>query len=194
MSDEQTLQSADDTVAWDHIEPVAKQMFRVWMGNGEIEWAKECWQHFAANGLTGASTTLEATATHLRLLALVRVYEQFCGYAWEENPETPLSYLTENLKIDPLSLDILAGPTDSHSSEGDLDEDDLHEAALTAATDAMREEIYACLAQAYGGPVPLYSRMSKTNRSADLEDDGSEFNLTGHHASALQFVTDRFSA
>lgn len=195
MSDhDQPIESASDTVAWEDIESAARQMFHVWMGNGEIEWVKECWQHFANKGLTGNLTKLDATATHLRLLALARIYEQFCGYAWEENPETPIDYLAENLTIDPLALGILAGQAATESFDEDYDDDELREAALIAATDAMRDGIHTCLAKAFGGSVPLYSRMSATNRSADSEDSGSEFEVTGSNCSALEFVTQGFPA
>jgi len=195
MSDEADSSSfSSDVVTWSDIEPAARQMFRVWMGSGEITWVKECWKHFEHKGLTRNTSPLEQTATHLRLLALVCIYEQFCGYMWDENPDTPLSYLTENLSIDPLSLGILAGSASPGSFDEECDEDELREAALGVAIDAMRDEIHSCLAEAYGGSVALYSRMSKTNRAANHEDNGSEFEVTGSNSSALQFVTQGFPA
>lgn len=193
MSDhDQTIAPSDESVAWDDIESSARQMFHVWMGSGEIEWVRECWQHFANEGLTGCLSALDTTATHLRLLALARIYEQFCGYAWEENPETPLSYLAEKLSIDPLSLGILAGAAAPTSFDDDLDEFDLREAALMAATDAMRKEIHTCLSKAYGGDMALYCRMATTNLNPDAEAD--EFRTTNFNYPALQFVTDGFPA
>lgn len=193
MSDDlQALRPLPDTVPWEEIESAARQMFHVWMGNGEIEWVKECWDHFESKGLTRNTGPLETTATHLRLLALVRIYEQFCGYAWDENPETPLSYLSEKLRIDPLALGILAGAALPTIFNADLDEFDLLDAALIAATDAMRKEIHTCLADAYGGDLALYSRMATTHLPTDADAD--EFRITSINYPALEFVTEGFPA
>lgn len=193
MSDEfDNCAPPSDVVAWEDIEAAAGQMFRVWFGDGELVWAKECWQHFKQKGLTRNTGPLEETTTHLHLLALVRIYEQFCGYAWEANPGTPLSYLTENLSIDPLSLGILAGAASSTASYEDLEEFDLREAALIAATDAMRKEIHTCLAEAFGGDMALYCRMATTNLPSDADAD--EFRTTSINYPALQFVTEGFPA
>lgn len=181
-----------EIVSWEDIEPAARKMFHVWMGDGELEWVKECWQHFAAKGLTGNTTALEITATYLRLVALARIYEEFCGYAWEENPETPVDYHAEHVEIDPLALGILAARSGDDSFDEAGEDYELREAALLAATDAMRAEIFDCLSAAYGGAVMLYARMSKTNHSANEEDDEDEFEVTGSNSSALQFVTDGF--
>jgi len=184
--------SQPDVVVWEDIEAAARQMFCVWYGDGELKWARECWQHFEKQGLTRNTGPLEATATHLRLLALVRIYEQFSGYAWDENPGTSLSYLAEQLSIDPLSLGILAGAASSISDGDDLDEIDLREAALMAATDGMRKEIHTCLSAACGGDMALYSRMAATNLPADADAD--EFRSTNFNYRALEFVTSGFPA
>lgn len=182
-----------ERVTWEEIAPAAARMFHVWFGDGEIKWVEECWQHFGDSGLTQRTTLLEETATYLRLAALAQVYEEFCGLAWDENPETPISYLAEHLKIDPLALGVLGAIASPDAFADAVDDTDLSDAALGAITDSQRPEIFACLCQAYGGEVALYSRMSKTNHSADEPDDADEFEVAGPNSAALSYVMNGFS-
>ena len=79
-----------DRIPWEDVEVAASKMFNVWLGDGEIKWVEECWQHFGEANLTDNSPALARTATFLRLLTLARIYEEFCGLAWDENLETPV--------------------------------------------------------------------------------------------------------
>lgn len=146
--------------------------------------------------LTDNSPALERTATFLRLVTLARIYEEFCGLAWDENPETPVTDLVEDLEIDPLSLGILATKADPDVFD-DVADKYIHEAVLLAATDAQRREIFDCLRNGFGDEFKLYSRMSKTNRSGNEtddcnEDDGSEFDITESNSVALSYVVNGF--
>jgi len=183
-------QNSDDTVNWEDIEGSASNKFRVWVDGGELEWAEECWGHFKAKGLTGNSTILEQTATNLRLVTLARIYEEFAGLAWDENPEKGIDYLSENLEIDPVALGILANTAGATDFEDFYEDYDLREAALISATKAQRAEIFACLCAAYGGDVPLYSRMLRTNPSERVD---VMLDVTKGHCTSLQFVMDGFS-
>jgi len=182
----------NNMVSWADIESAAAKMFKVWTDGGELEWAKECWQHFSEAGLTGNVGVLETTKTYLRLVALARIYEEFCGRAWDENPDTPLDYLAENLEMDPVALGILAASDNEADFRDSSDYYELREAAMRSVTNAMRREIFECLAHAYGNEIKLYSRMSKTNHSADVEDDGDEFEVTGSNSIAYEYVTNGF--
>jgi hypothetical protein len=182
--------NSDDTVNWEDIKGSASNMFHVWGDGGEFEWAEECWGHFKAKGLAGNSTILEQTATNLRLVTLACIYEEFAGLAWDENPESGVDYLSENLEIDSLALGILAATASPDNFNDAGDEYELREAALLSATSAQRSEIFACLCAAYGGEVPLYSRMARTYPS---ERDGDEFDVTGGNCRSLQFVMNGFS-
>ena len=179
-------------VAWTEVETAAAKMFNVWSGGGELVWVKECWEHLSQAALTGNTTVMETTATHLRLVALARIYEEFCGCAWDENPETDAHTLAEDLEIDPVALGILAAASDKDDFDEASDDYELREAALLAVTDSMRSEIFACLAKAYGGEVQLCSRMAQTNHSPDEDDDGDEFEITGPNSTAYGFVTEGF--
>jgi hypothetical protein len=181
-----------ERITWAEVQEAASKMFHVWLGNGEITWVEECWHHLGEADLTDNTSVLEATATALRLVTLARIYEEFCGLAWDENPETPVDYLAEDLDIDPLALGILASKASPEAFDDACDDSELREASLLAATDAQRREIYDCLSTAYGDETQLYSRMSETNQSASDEDYEDEFNLTGSNSGALSYVMNGF--
>jgi hypothetical protein len=183
--------NSDDTVNWEDIKSSASNMFHVWGDGGELEWAEECWGHFKAKGLAGNSTILERTGSLLRLVTLACIYEEFAGLAWDENPESGVDYLSEDLEIDPLALGILAAAACPDNFNDAGDEYELREAALVSATNAQRGEIFACLCAAYGDEIQLYSRMARTYPS---ERDGDEFDVTGGNCRSLQFVQDGFPA
>jgi hypothetical protein len=184
--------SVGNHIQWQEVEAAASKMFAVWTSGGELEWAKECWGHLSQAGLTGDSTVVETTASHLRLVALARIYQEFCGCAWDENPETDAHTLAEDLEIDPVALGILAAGTGKGEFDDAGDDYELCEAALLAVTDAMRDELFACLAKAYGDEIKLYSRMAQTNHTPYEDDDGDEFEVTGPNSTAYGFVTEGF--
>lgn len=184
--------SYEDTIAWEDVSLAASAMFQVWCDGGEMKWAQECWGHLEEAGLTGNATRLESTATLLRLVCLARIYREFCGLARDEESEISLGLLAEDLEIDSLALGILGHLASPDAFDEVEDEADLREAALHEATDAQRDEIFECLVKAYGGVVPLYSRMSATNQSDPEENDGEEFEVTGPNSAAFNFVVNRF--
>ena len=197
-----TMKPEYNRIPWEDVRDAASKMFHVWwLGDGEIKWVEECWQHLGEANLTDNSPALERTATFLRLLTLARIYEEFCGLAWDEDPETPVTDLVEDLEIDPLSLGILATKADPDAFD-DVADKYIHQAVLLAATDAQRKEIFDCLSKGFGDEFKLYSRMSKTNRSGnetdngsedDLsEDDLSEFDITESNSVALSYVVNGF--
>jgi hypothetical protein len=188
------MNQAYQMVRWEEIERAARKLFCVWVDGGELQWAEECWKHFTEKGLTNNSTVLEYTKTYLRLIALARYYYEFCGCAWNEDPDTNLVYLAEHLTIDPVALGILAASANAHSFENEIESFQLQESALLAVTDSLRCEIFDCLSEAYGGEVGLYSRMSKTDHSPDVEDDDDEFDVTGPNQAAYLYVVNGFTS
>jgi hypothetical protein len=181
-------------ITWDEVEHAAAKLFNIWVDGNELKWAEEVWRLFAVAGLTGAETLMEETASKLRLATLARVYHEFCGLAWEEDPDWPANYLTEDLEIDPVALGILAGGTDRRNEFEELTDDvSLLDEAILAVVDSHRTEIFDCLKLAYGNEFKLYTRMWHT-RSDDAEKDseGDEFELTGGNTIALEYVTNGF--
>lgn len=187
----------EQDTGWERVSHAARRMFNVWVGGSELAWAKEAWRRLHTSGLASDATILEDTASKLRLVALARIYEEFCGLAWDENPETPLNYLAEDLDIDALALGVLAGGTEAEL-EDEADEYKLREAALVAVTNHLRRDVFQCLESAYGGFNQLYSRLWCTSPSAAVTEEdepyaiGEEFEATPTNAAALSYVMNGF--
>lgn len=180
-------------LGWDEIEQAAKKMFNVWIDGGELKWAKEAWRHLRAAGLTSSTSTLEVTAAKVRLVTLARIYQEFSGFAWDENPETPLDYLAEDLEIDPVALGILAGRASPNGFEELTDDDSVLGAALLTVTDSQRAEIFDCLRKSYGDENKLYSRLWHTRSLlAEKDSEEDEWQVTGPNCAALQYVSNGF--
>lgn len=184
--------STSEETGWNEVRDAASRMFYVWDCGGELAWAEEAWAHLYEAGLANDGSILEHTAAKLRLVTLARVYEEFSGLAWDENPETPLDYLAEDLDIDNLALGILAASAGG-DFEDTADEYELRELALLAVTNRQRREVFECLSAAYGGAINLYTRLWKTRSPDQGEDcDGEEFEPTPRKANAMHFVTSGF--
>lgn len=183
----------NEEIPWDEVVVPASKMFNTWLGGGELEWAQECWRHFNTMGLLDSQTCLGSTRSFLLLVALAKIYQEFCGRAWDENSETPLGDLAEDLDLDGVALGILAARAAPEIVDWDGDDFELRDYALGLVTDAMRKEIHECLCGAYGGEIALYSRMYHT-RNAPEEGCAEEFEVTGANASALHFVQSQFFA
>jgi hypothetical protein len=143
--------------------------------------------------MADATTILDITAAKLRRVTLARIYQEFSGFAWDENPETPVDYLAADRQIDPVALGILAAKAEPDNFEDFTEDDDLCTAALEIVTDSQRQEIFECLCTAYGTEFRIYSRIWHT-RSAFAEEDseGDEWEVTGANSSALEYVTNGF--
>lgn len=174
-------------MAWEDIERAAAKMFNVWTSGGDLAFAKEAWGHLEAAGLTDDDGVAAATETYLRLIALCRIYEEFSGAKWDEDPDMPISFLAEDLDIDRFALGLLAGP---HLQDGDwryVEEFEMFKAALTAAVESFRPEVFECLRRAYGGDTCLYQRLCRTRSDSD-EHDYEDFDITGPNMDAYDFV------
>ena len=183
------MKSDGDDNGWADVRDAAAKMFNVWVDGDELAWAREAWGHLHPAGLTGEETVLEITAAKLHLVTLARVYEEFCGLAWDENPETPVNYLAEDLDIEPVALGILAASADAGELKEMVDADELLESALIAASDCQRQEVFECLKAAYGSDAQLYTRLWQT-RSAT--EEGEEFEPNARTGPALQYVMNAF--
>lgn len=197
-----------EEIDWDWVEDAVKNIFNIWVDGSELGWAKEVWEHFGKAGLNQAPGLVEQTKIYLRLVTLGRIYHEFCGCGWDENPDWPIDFFVEHLDVDPLALGILAAKAACDYEDFD-DESDLREIALITVSDEMRHEIYEFLKKTYGGDMKLYSSMWRTCRPAqrekgddddvddedreeDDEEDYDEFAVTGNNMSALNYVQQGF--
>ncbi len=129
--------------------------------------------------------------------AATRIFNVWDGsneLAWDENPETPLDYLAEDLEIDAVALGYLAHSCAASELDDVTDDYAFRDTALRTATDSLRTEIFNCLRTAYGDEMKLYSRMWHTRSEPEPDDDEvppspsqEEFDPTGANSSALEF-------
>jgi hypothetical protein len=174
-------------VEWDEISDAASGIFSIWTSGGDLDFAKESWTHLAAGGLTSDDCVYDLTRTLLRLIALRLIYGEFCAAKWDEQSETPISYLVEDLEIDPLALGLIAGDYLAPGSELG-DPFSLRAAALEAAVKRLRPYVFACLLNAYGGSIDLYSRLSRTAANLDANDDSGDGATVTGDCAALDFI------
>jgi hypothetical protein len=175
------------SVAWPDIEAAASRMFNVWTSGGDFDIAREAWSHLEAAGLTDDGSPALATESRLRLIALCRIYEGFCAAKWDENPDTPVTLLAEDLEIDRLSLGLLAAPKLEPGDWLFADEFEAYRNALTSAVKVLQPQVHDCLRAAYGGDTGFYQRLSRTRSNSDERDD-DDFYLEGGNVDAYAFV------
>lgn len=174
-------------VEWDEISDAASGIFNIWTSGGDLDFAKESWSHLAAGELTSDDCVYDLTRTLLRLIALRLVYGEFCAAKWDEQSEPPISYLVEDLEIDSLALGLIAGDYLAPGSELG-DPFSLRAAALEVAVERLKPEVFSCLLNAYGGPIELYSRLSRTSASVDANDDSGDGATVAGDCAALDFI------
>ncbi len=71
-------------VDWGEIEPVADEIFNVWVSGSGLLLAQHAWDELAAAGQTQYETDLERSDVIVRLLAFGAYYREFCTYAFDE--------------------------------------------------------------------------------------------------------------
>jgi len=178
---------------WEEVEEAAAGMFRVWTSCGDLDFAKEAWGHLETAGLTNDDDIVSKTQSCLMLVALCRIYLAFSKAKWDEDPDTPIMFLAEDLYIDQVALGLLAAPNfprHGHNPPG-FEPLDLYENALLAATIMLEPQVFACLRRAYGGDMGLYTRLCRT-RSNNQEHDGDDFDITSPNMDAYDFLKHRY--
>lgn len=73
-----------DRQEWEDIEKFASELFHVWMGGGDLEWAKTAWEALTQAGMTTYTSEVERTVCMVRLIALSALYREFCVRAFDE--------------------------------------------------------------------------------------------------------------
>ena len=73
-----------DVLGWDEVEPVGKQIFNLWAGGSDLQWAEHVWDALAHANLTQYATELERSVCVLRLITLGALYREFHVRASEE--------------------------------------------------------------------------------------------------------------
>lgn len=160
-------------MTWEDLEQIAKVAFDVWVGQPELNWAKEAWARLSKKGLTHYTDELEKTEVKIRFLALAGLYHDFCYKGWGETSYPMYRTWIHEMEISGVRLGQLIGRDPEVSGD---EEDDLHYSAARELIGRARPKVFAGLLQAYGGAcgllVSLWNSI-KTHDRADCEyDDG----------------------
>lgn len=183
--------SQADRQEWEDIEDFARELFHVWLGDGDLAWAKTAWQVLAQAGMTTYTSEAERTICMVRLIALSALYREFCVRAfdegssgeWQETVGTGL--LGVYPRLDPFTLGQL-----TERRQIDVDNSSLYESEPPAFTfvimELVREEyrgVVDALTEQWGQNA-LFTTLwvsagfgqyedEDDNRNKDEEDDAS---------------------
>lgn len=74
-----------ERLTWEEVKGYANDLFNIWIGHYEINWAHKAWNILEKTGLTRYETDLEKHKVLIRLLTLATLYAEFCKLAFEES-------------------------------------------------------------------------------------------------------------
>ncbi len=85
-----------DEVGWKDVAPLARVIFRTWLSEGDLEWARTTWCILGEAGLTEVHDPADTEAilrVRARMLVLGAFYHAFAWQAWEEGYANPRGWL-----------------------------------------------------------------------------------------------------
>lgn len=179
-------QSQADRQEWEDIEDFARELFHVWAGDGDLEWAKTAWQALEQGGLTTYTSEAERTHCIVRLLALSALYREFCVYAfdegssgeWQEAIDSDL--LGDYPRLDAFTLGQL-----TERRQIDVDNSSLYESEPPAFTfvimELVREEyrgVVDVLMEQWGANAFFTSLWVSAGFGQDYDDEDEESSAT----------------
>jgi len=114
-------------VLWEQVKDAAEaEMFCVFMGGAELDWAEYAWGILRESGLTSYSDDLGRARCLIRLMVLGVLFREFCRLAFDEKQEPVLSDWAHALGLDDEALMRLAGgepprSEDDEPTEAEMD-------------------------------------------------------------------------
>jgi hypothetical protein len=150
---------------WEEVKGVAQAAFDVWVGGGELQWAKEVWDRAVVAGSASYSNEIERHRVALLFLGLAGLYRDFCSLAWDERDAPTYSYWAEELNLNDFVLGQLVGP-DARIEKND---------ALNHLVNAARPQVMSLLTQLFGDVNSLFVALWRTGAdSVNHEEDDCE--------------------
>jgi len=161
--------SQGHTLTWQDVLPAAEEIYRVWVGGGDLAWAEGAWGHVVRAGLAEYQTPLERCRACFRFLSMATIYFDFCTVACDEcHDDLEIWYGADELEMDPLNVGQLVGPEEL---PGDDETEALFDAYDTL-THKAREEVLAALLKGYGGPIEFLKALWRSTERP--HEDGDE--------------------
>ena len=180
---------SQNRLEWVDLEPVARQVFRIWMDGTELQWAKRAWTILEKGRLNVYTDPASKCQCSLRFLALCDIYLDFAKVAWDEEyesnyldwmdtlgePDTVLGYLLNRIgNIDGVDID------DRYS-------------VIQSLARSTRKEVFACLRDGFGGAPKFFEDLWLTRhnkRKAEEERDLVFHEIRGEKMAAWSWVED----
>lgn len=74
----------EEQVEWADVEPIARELFDIWLIGSELRWAEYAWGLLGQAGLTSYQAEIERARCVFRVIALSAFYREFCVRAFDE--------------------------------------------------------------------------------------------------------------
>ncbi len=163
------MSSPDDKecVNWEDVACAGDDIFNVWFGNPELQWAKVAWQKLREAGLTTYGSEIERHVVLCRLLVFGGIYHDFCRMAWDEWPDRPYGYMAEELELDHFILGRLYERLPDKCKDDEIKPFD----ALEPVVEAERSAVVSALLDGFGSETALYMSLLNSQKTHDEEDE-----------------------
>lgn len=167
---------AKKVLDWSELQACAQSAFDVWVGQPELSWAREAWEHLSHQGLASYANELEKCRAKVRFLALAGLYHDWCYVAWEEAVNPVYSSWADMLDVSAFRIGQLVG-----IGRPEIDnEDDCHQVFETGLRQVIgegRQEVLGALMRARGGIDALFVSLWNSNKSdGSIEEEDAQEN------------------
>jgi hypothetical protein len=172
---------------WADVEAAATLALDIWVGQPELRWAREAWQHLSNADLAQYDNELGRCTAAMRFAALCCIYLDFCAAAYEACDGASIDAVCFSewalaLKVPAFRLGQMIGNDDNFPSDPDDSEgDDLLDRAVKHLAERERKTLVKALKAGYGGDGPMFLALVRSKNFAeepDSEDDDYEEPLT----------------
>jgi hypothetical protein len=163
-------------MAWEDVAKAAGDIFNVWDGKPELQWAELAWQKLQEAGLTGFCGELERHIVLCRLLVLGGIYWDFCDRAWDQQADSPYDSVAEKLKLNAFILGRLYERLPEKYKDAEAEPLD----ALEPIVEAQRSIVVSAIRSGFKGDTGLYESLRNTMFDGDDASAGTKGNVRAY--------------
>jgi hypothetical protein len=163
---------------WNEIKKTAEEIFDVWVGNPELNWAHEAWEILSKQGLAKYDNEVEKQIVIVRLFVLGTLYYEFCHFAFDEyNDGIDYSYwisdLSDGLFLSSFRLGQLVGLNYRNDEKIIQTSDDEKFIIETVGTlvEQQREIVTYTLVKGFGNESLLFASLWLSPKSGETDGD-----------------------
>ena len=151
------------------MEAAAQDAFRVWVGEPDLQWARDAWQRLCSHGYADYQDEAERIRILIRFLALAGFYYDFCAVAFDES-NSPLyatwqSFLGVEKALEAVQVD---------QEESVELEEELPESKLLRRIESERKDLVSLLTECYGNESLLFASLWRSSKPVDEETESDD--------------------